>query len=81
MKKVLPFVFIAGVSAAIFMYIKNADAGFNMFPYAFYVMLSKNPSSGGETPFIMTFDLLFSVGVAWCLYRFIVLMFFDDKKN
>jgi hypothetical protein len=81
MKKGIAFLFVACVSAAIFMFIKNPDVGFNMIAYAFYLLLRpNNASSGGETPFIMGFDFLFSIGVALCLYWFIDHLFFDDKK-
>jgi hypothetical protein len=59
------------VGIAIYSFIINPDNGFNMLPYAFFIMFNNNANRGGESGFIIVFDALFSMGLAYCLYYFL----------
>ena len=75
MKKKIVISFFFCVGLAIFYYIKHPDTGFNIIPYGFYMLFNSNANAGGEHYFIILFDLLFSMGIVFLLYK----MFYQNK--
>ena len=74
MKDKVLILFSIAVGVAIFSYIIKAEAGFNMIAYAFFLLFNPNNYEGKgiyEHNFIMVFDCSFSMGIAYCLYRFL----------
>ncbi len=67
-EKIIKLLFLS-LAVAIFMVIKEPDAGFNMLPYTFFILLNHNSNRGGESNFIMTFDFLFALSIAYFMYK------------
>lgn len=76
MKKVIAIILFFCAGLAIFYYIKQPDTGFNIIPYAFFMLFNSNANSGGEHSFIVFFDLLFSMSIVFLLCK----MFYQKKQ-
>lgn len=73
MKNKLIILFSIAVGIAIFSFIIKPEAGFNMIAYLFFQLLlvNKGRPQADENTFILIFDGLFSMVIAYCLFRFL----------
>jgi hypothetical protein len=82
MKKLFPHLIPICIGVSLFLYIKEPEAGFNIIPYAIFLLFSNNAAAtGGESNFIIIFDLLFSIAIGYFLYKILNNVFNNLKSK
>jgi hypothetical protein len=81
MKKLFPYLIPICIGLCLFLFIKEPEAGFNIIPYTIFLLFSNNAATGGESNFIIIFDLLFSIAIGYFLYKIFYNLFNDLKSK